>query len=209
MENALRHGYAGPSHSPRCVTADTWLNCLTVALVAVVVTCPTSRRQDNTAVCGNLAFVVLRIRHLLPSTSACSFTQSIAPQAWVLGYFVIVFSVLLYSTINWANEHVSPSTNFIYTPFQPAAAALLSALIIESGYNNHHSEAAQLDLPGWNALGVIGIAAGLALVLYDEFGGRPLEKSNRGVDPPPQQPLHPPLGEQRPLLSEYEKSINS
>ena len=35
---------------------------------------------------------------------------------------------------------------------------------------------ARLHPPGWNALGVIGIAAGLALVLSDDFLGRKIRK---------------------------------
>eukprot|EP00038_Savillea_parva_P028719 m.66664 g.66664 ORF g.66664 m.66664 type:complete len:401 (+) comp8375_c0_seq2:289-1491(+) len=93
-----------------------------------------------------------------------------ATEAWLLAYFVVVFSVLLYSTINWASSHVPPSTNFIYTPIQPATAAALSAAIIASGYDHHALPSARLHMPGLNALGVVPIAVGLALVLWDELG---------------------------------------
>eukprot|EP00035_Acanthoeca_spectabilis_P000843 m.75899 g.75899 ORF g.75899 m.75899 type:complete len:377 (-) comp10464_c0_seq2:80-1210(-) len=102
-------------------------------------------------------------------------------EGWVLGYFVLVFSVLLYSTINWANDHVPPSTNFIYTPLQPATAAALSSIIVASGYNDHVHPDARLHLPGLNALGVIATAAGLMLVLRDEFFGRGTEE-DRGSE---------------------------
>lgn len=120
-------------------------------------------------------------------------------QGWVLGYFVLVFSVLLYSAINWANDHVPPSTNFIYTPLQPATAAALSSIIVASGYNDHVHPDARLHLPGFNALGVIATAAGLMLVLRDEFFGQGTE-DDRG-----------PQSENQPLLrgADIAQGVNS
>ena len=86
-----------------------------------------------------------------------------------LAYFVIVYSVLLYSVITWANQFVPGSTVMAYAVAQPVAAALLEFVLIRAGYNIAHPPAPGaspvLQEPGLNALGVIGVAAGLWLIV--------------------------------------------
>ena len=91
----------------------------------------------------SIAFLLLAVVLVLPAISwspyagRCVTTWvcwGVSPtEALVLGYFVVVFSVLLYSALNWANKHVPPSTVFIYTVVQPVSAAVISAAIVGCG----------------------------------------------------------------------------
>ena len=90
-----------------------------------------------------------------------------------LGYFTLVFGVLLYATIAWANSlQVAPSTVMAYSVFQPVAAALLSMALVRGGFNEAPGHAdVQLAEPGWNALGALGVMAGLAMVVRNDLRG--------------------------------------
>ena len=90
-----------------------------------------------------------------------------------LAYFVVVYSVLLYSVITWANQFVPGSTVMAYAVAQPVAAALLEFVLIRAGYNRAHppapGDSPVLQEPGLNALGVIGVAAGLWLIVRGDI----------------------------------------
>jgi drug/metabolite transporter (DMT)-like permease len=90
-----------------------------------------------------------------------------------LCYFTLVFGVLLYATIAWANSlQVAPSTVMAYSVFQPVAAALLSVALVRGGFNEAPGHAdVQLAEPGWNALGALGVMAGLAMVVRNDLQG--------------------------------------
>jgi len=93
------------------------------------------------------------------------------PAALALAYFVFMFSVFLYAIITWSNQFVPASTVMAYTVVQPIAAALLSFMLIRTGFNDTHPDV-QLSEPGWNALGAIGVVGGLALIVYNDVAER-------------------------------------
>ena len=97
-----------------------------------------------------------------------------------LAYFVVVYSVLMYSAINWANQHVAASTVMSYAVVQPVAAGLMSWLLIAVGFNAKYD--AGLQMPGINAAGTIAVAFGLFLIVKGEMRD---EKEGRcgGVNP--------------------------
>ena len=90
-----------------------------------------------------------------------------ALQGWALGYFVVVYSILMYGTINWANKYVPPSTVVLYTVFQPVSASVLSVALIETGFTDRYPDV-KLDLPGYSALGAIGVVLGILLITFGE-----------------------------------------
>ena len=97
-----------------------------------------------------------------------------ASEVGALAYFVIVYSVLGYSAINWANQHVAPSTVMMYSVVQPVAAGLMSWVLIATGFNAEYDVG--LQMPGINAAGTLGVVVGLYLIvkgeLLDEKAGK-------------------------------------
>uniref|UniRef100_A0A7S2XFP5 EamA domain-containing protein n=1 Tax=Lotharella oceanica TaxID=641309 RepID=A0A7S2XFP5_9EUKA len=86
----------------------------------------------------------------------------VPPNAWyALIYWILFTSVACYILLTWANQHADASMVLAYTPVQPATSALLSFVIIQTGLSS------ELQEPGYNALGIIGIFLGLALVIHD------------------------------------------
>jgi len=86
---------------------------------------------------------------------------------FALGYFVVVYSIGMYSTINWANKYVPPSSVVLYTVMQPVSASLLSLALIRSEFIDAYPDVT-LELPGYNALGAIGVVAGILLLTFGE-----------------------------------------
>lgn len=87
------------------------------------------------------------------------------PAATVLPllYWILLSSVVAYLLLTWANKYAESSKVLAYTALQPTTAALLSVILLRSGAVH----AGSLELPGYNALGVIGIMAGVGLLIYD------------------------------------------
>ena len=79
-------------------------------------------------------------------------------------YWIVFNSVAAYALMTWANKHVNTSVTSIYTVLQPLTSAVLSTLLLLLLPKWGKSKG--LLMPGWNALGVIGIALGLACVLF-------------------------------------------
>lgn len=79
---------------------------------------------------------------------------------WALAYWIVFNSIISYLLITWANKYADASKVMAYSALQPASAMILSFLIVKLGWYS-------LALPGWNALGLIGILAGIALIIYD------------------------------------------
>jgi len=92
----------------------------------------------------------------------CCFRWHVPPNAWyALVYWILCTSIACYILLTWANQHADASMVLAYTPVQPATSALLSFFIIQTGLST------ELEEPGYNALGIIGIFLGLGLVIYD------------------------------------------
>ena len=104
-----------------------------------------------------------------------------ASEVGALAYFVVVYSVLMYSAINWANQHVAASTVMTYAVVQPVAAGLMSWLLIAVGFNAEHDVG--LQMPGINAAGTLGVALGLFLIVKGEMVDEKAGKSGGVVDP--------------------------
>ncbi|CAJ1414690.1 unnamed protein product [Effrenium voratum] len=85
------------------------------------------------------------------------------PQSAVLPlvYWVLFNSMGAYLLITWANQHARAGFVLAYTALQPLTSTTLSVLLIWT------FGPSDLKLPGWNALGGIGILAGLVLVIAD------------------------------------------
>jgi drug/metabolite transporter (DMT)-like permease len=81
-----------------------------------------------------------------------------------LAYWIIFNSVAAYALMTWANKHVNPSVTSIYTVLQPLTSAVLSTILLIVLPTWAKSKG--LIMPGLNALGIIGIVIGLAVVLY-------------------------------------------
>jgi drug/metabolite transporter (DMT)-like permease len=74
---------------------------------------------------------------------------------WALAYFVIVFSVLSYSSITWCNKFIDPSKIGAYNTFQPVSATFFAWILVGTGYASANPQVG-LEAPGWNAMGTIG-----------------------------------------------------
>ena len=79
-------------------------------------------------------------------------------------YWIIFNSVAAYALMTWANKHVNTSVTSIYTVLQPLTSAVLSCILLL--LLPTWGESKGLLMPGWNALGIVGIALGLAFVLF-------------------------------------------
>lgn len=104
-----------------------------------------------------------------------------ALEVGALAYFVAVYSVLMYSAINWANQHVAASTVMTYAVVQPVAAGLMSWMLIAVGFNAEHDVG--LQMPGINAAGTLGVGLGLFLIVKGEMVDEKAGKSGGVVDP--------------------------
>jgi drug/metabolite transporter (DMT)-like permease len=90
-----------------------------------------------------------------------------------LAYWIIMVSGVGYIALTWANQHVDPSINLAYSVMQPVTAAALSALLLALGVVNRCRDGVSEDKTclyglSWGDLGAIGIAVGLALVIYSD-----------------------------------------
>jgi hypothetical protein len=118
-----------------------------------------------------LLFVTLYITHYVDALHhticrGCGIWDVGDDEVWALSYFVLVYSVMLYVSITWANQFVPSSTVASYTVFQPGMAAAFCAVLIENGFNESHRNV-QLEEPSWNALGMVGVLLGLGLLVSD------------------------------------------
>lgn len=77
-----------------------------------------------------------------------------------LTYFVLGNSIAAYLLITWANRYARAGYVLAYTALQPFTSTLLSVLLIVAGVQG-------LEMPGWNALGGLGILLALLLLILD------------------------------------------
>jgi len=78
---------------------------------------------------------------------------------WALCYWVTFQSVGAWGLLTWANKHIDGSVCSAYSVLQPLTSDVLTSILVAWGVN--------LELPGWNEFGAIGILIGLAMILYD------------------------------------------
>ena len=80
--------------------------------------------------------------------------------------------------MTWANRHAKAGFVLAYCALQPLVAMLLTiVLVLALGASS------ELALPGYNALGAVGVAVGLAIILYEG-------KRQHDADTQPTQPLN-------------------
>lgn len=84
-----------------------------------------------------------------------------ASAALPLTYFVLANSIGAYLLITWANSYARAGYVLAYTALQPFTSTVLSVILIVGW----HLEG--LEMPGWNALGCIGILMALVLLILD------------------------------------------
>eukprot|EP00958_Prasinococcus_capsulatus_P025691 scaffold4412_cov401-Prasinococcus_capsulatus_cf.AAC.2 len=130
-------------------------------------------------------YAAMRHRGRAPSCSALHFVcpQSITEMQWRCGDYVVscspwglpqhalgplaymVFgqSVACYFLMTWATGQTRASNILVYSALNPAAAAALTALLVNS---NHFVYLQQMPIT--NSLGTLAILGGLALVLIDD-----------------------------------------
>ena len=101
-------------------------------------------------VCGDDATSCIQKPWNVPSTTVLA-----------LLYWIFFNSVLAYLMMTWGNKFAEPSKVLAYTAVQPTTSAILSAILISAGVSGSLKE------PGTNALGIIGVIAGLACIVYD------------------------------------------
>lgn len=77
-----------------------------------------------------------------------------------LAYWIIFNSISAYFLLTWANRYARAGYILAYTALQPFTSTRLSVILILSGVQG-------LQMPGWNALGSIGIFLGLILLILD------------------------------------------
>ena len=77
-----------------------------------------------------------------------------------LVYWVLFTSLGSYSLITWANRYARAGYVLAYTALQPLTSSVLSVCLILLRVEG-------LQMPGWNALGSIGILLGLFLLVLD------------------------------------------
>ena len=77
-----------------------------------------------------------------------------------LAYWIIFTSIVAYFLLTWANHYARAGYVLAYTAFQPLTSTVLSVILILAGVQG-------LQMPGWNALGSIGIFFGLILLISD------------------------------------------
>ena len=126
--------------------------------------------------------------HIIPDSNQTNPWSMTTTASYSLAYFVVVYSILLYSTINWANNYIPASTITAYTVVQPVTAGLLSLVLIMAGFNDSHTDV-QLHEPSWNAFGCIGVFAGLFLIVYSDVAAR-RQQGKHGAVPAPGKPDH-------------------
>jgi drug/metabolite transporter (DMT)-like permease len=78
---------------------------------------------------------------------------------FALLWMVLIFSIAQYATINWASGLIDSSKITIYCVWQPFLAVVCTFILIATGYPERHPDV-DLNAPGLNTLGVIGIIAG-------------------------------------------------
>lgn len=77
-----------------------------------------------------------------------------------LAYWILFSSIGTYFLLTWANNHARAGYVLAYTALQPFTSTILSVILILCGVQG-------LNMPGWNALGIIGVFLGLVLVVLD------------------------------------------
>jgi drug/metabolite transporter (DMT)-like permease len=92
---------------------------------------------------------------------------------FAMAYFVVFVSVMSYSMITWANQHVTGTLVMGYSVLQPVTAAILTVGLLGMGVYPTCAEAAVgsacLDPPGWGTiLGMVGVFCGLSLIISTE-----------------------------------------
>ena len=106
----------------------------------------------------------------LPSYTCGAYENSCEPWAvppsavLPLCYWIAFNSCVAYLLMTWANKHVNSSVTSVYTVLQPLTSAVLSTILLIVLPTWAKSKG--LIMPGLNALGIIGIVIGLAVVLY-------------------------------------------
>mmetsp|Transcript_11187 Transcript_11187/g.13228 ORF Transcript_11187/g.13228 Transcript_11187/m.13228 type:complete len:150 (+) Transcript_11187:2-451(+) len=98
--------------------------------------------------------------------------------AVALVYWIVFNSIVCYLITTWANQYADPSIVLGYTSFQPLTAAILSAIVVWSGYTKTHPKV-NLQEPGWNALGGIAIIGALGLLTYDAWTQKKKERASQ------------------------------
>ena len=77
-----------------------------------------------------------------------------------IGILGSLHSIGAYCLITWANRYARAGYVLAYTALQPFTSTVLSVCLILLGVKG-------LQMPGWNALGSIGIILGLFLLVLD------------------------------------------
>ncbi|CAE7395396.1 unnamed protein product [Symbiodinium necroappetens] len=87
---------------------------------------------------------------------------SVPPEAVLpLVYWILFNSMAAYFLITWANRYARAGFVLAYTALQPFTSTVLTAALVVSG------RFPSLSLPGWNALGGLGVVAGMLCILWD------------------------------------------
>ncbi|CAE7831784.1 unnamed protein product [Symbiodinium sp. CCMP2592] len=76
-------------------------------------------------------------------------------------YWILFNSMAAYFLITWANRYARAGYVLAYTALQPFTSTVLTAALVVSG------RFPSLSLPGWNALGGLGVVAGMLCILWD------------------------------------------
>eukprot|EP00300_Choanocystis_sp_HF-7_P032468 c43048_g1_i1.p1 GENE.c43048_g1_i1~~c43048_g1_i1.p1 ORF type:complete len:243 (-),score=58.33 c43048_g1_i1:153-881(-) len=156
-----------------------FLNCLGTAIY-IVASKPLLRRYHAVMVTGYSYFVacvgmfvacivVTQVPKLLDlvcpsSDGGCGNGWNVPTSAIpALAYWVLFTSIFSYCLMTWGNKYADPSLVCAYTVLQPVSSSALAYVIIALTAKPHYN----LKGPTLGDLGVVGIAAGLTMVIFD------------------------------------------
>jgi len=109
------------------------------------------------------------VRDSLPKFQCGSYEASCQPwhvphsAVGPLLYWILGNSMLAYFLMTWANQYARAGFILAYTALQPLTSTLVSVVIVTL----FGSRGTDLALPGWNALGSVGILLGLVLLVQE------------------------------------------
>mmetsp|Transcript_79371 Transcript_79371/g.161453 ORF Transcript_79371/g.161453 Transcript_79371/m.161453 type:complete len:347 (-) Transcript_79371:40-1080(-) len=143
-------------YPPLTITA--WAAMVACVIMAVVATSVNSH-------CGFVNFVCPEDPN--EAMFRChSYRNSCAPWAvpdtaiLPLAYWIGCTSITGHFLITWANRHARAGYILAYAAIQPFTSTMVTVILILCGVHG-------LKMPGWNALGIVGILMGLFLLVLD------------------------------------------
>ena len=82
-----------------------------------------------------------------------------------MAYYILGPSVTCYCLLMWGTKNARETTYCLaYTALQPVASVLLTLILLAFGVGK-----GDLNEPGWNGLGGLGVLVGVGLVTLDAY----------------------------------------